>query len=98
MTGHVSYAVKIKTDFNLKETVRVYREAVGFFLDVAMKEWNRLFLEDTSKKKINLMERFTIRTNKNPDPIYDFSSEFYKFPSYLRRAAIAKQLVWYLLI
>ena len=90
MTGHVSYTVKIKTDFNLKETVRVYREAVGFFLDVAMKEWNRLFLEDTSKKKINLMERFTIRTNKNPDPIYDFSSEFYKFPSYLRRAAIAE--------
>ena len=52
MTGHVSYAVKIKTDFNLKETVRVYREAVGFFLDVAIKEWDLLFLEDTSKKKI----------------------------------------------
>lgn len=52
MTGHVSYEVKIKTDFNLKETVRVYREAVGFFLDVAIKEWDLLFLEDTSKKKI----------------------------------------------
>ena len=52
MIGHVSYAVKIKTDFNLKETVRVYREAVGFFLDVAIKEWDLLFLEDTSKKKI----------------------------------------------
>ena len=90
MTSHVSYAVKIKTDFNLKETVRVYREAVGFFLDVAMKEWDLLFLEDTSKKKINLMERFTIKTNKNPDPIYDFSEKFYKFPCYLRRAAIAE--------
>ena len=54
MIGHVSYAVKIETDFNLKEPVRVYREAVGFFLDVAMKELDKELIKkiyDYIKKK-----------------------------------------------
>lgn len=29
-----------------------------------------------------------VKTGSNPSPKYDFAKDFYKFPSYLRRAAI----------
>lgn len=83
-----SYDVKIKEYRNIfNETVDIYRAAVSFFVDVVSAEW-----DDIShlhfKAKNNRVERLTIKTASNPAPKYDFGCKFYKFPCYLRRAAI----------
>lgn len=85
-----SYSVKIK-NFNhiFKETVEIYRSAVDFFIDVINEEWNTLAgLPGTSSTAP--VEALTIVTSKRPMVKYDFAKDFYKFPCYLRRAAIAE--------
>lgn len=86
-----TYSVKIK-DYNriLEPTVRLYRSAVDFFIHVIRMEWSSFRDCHTSKSAVSLTERFCVRTARNLYPKYDFTGEFYKFPSYLRRAAIAE--------
>lgn len=87
-----SYKVKIKHYNHIfRDTVKQYRRAVRFFLEVCDAEWQELS-GLSGKSRNNRMEHLTIRTKKNPSPEYDFSQEFYKFPSYLRRAAIQEAL------
>ena len=74
------------------ETVRLYRQAVSFFVDVCLTEWNLISTGKLQKERVNLVESLTVRTRQNPAVPYDFSAAFYKFPSYLRRAAIAEAL------
>ena len=74
------------------ETVRLYRQAVSFFVAVCLKEWNLISTGKLQKERVNLVESLTIQTKQNPVVSYDFSAAFYKFPSYLRRAAIAEAL------
>ena len=74
------------------ETVRLYRQAVSFFVDVCLTEWDVISAGQFQKEWVNLVESLTIQTKQNPVVSYDFSAEFYKFPSYLRRAAIAEAL------
>lgn len=38
------------------------------------------------------MERLTVTSAKRPEVKYDFGKDFYKFPAYYRRAAIAESL------
>lgn len=88
-----SYPVKIK-DCNkvFRPTVVLYREAVDFFIQVCLSEWENISVIQGSLAQQRFIEVSTHRTKKNPDPKYDFDREFYKFPSYLRRAAITKAL------
>lgn len=74
------------------ETVRLYRQAVSFFVDVCLTEWNLISTEKLQKERVKLVESLTIQTKQNPVVSYDFSAEFYKFPSYLRRAATVEAL------
>lgn len=85
-----SYSVKIKGYGNIfKETVEIYRSAVDFFIDVINEEWDSLRgLPGTSSTAP--VEALTVATGKRPAVKYDFARDFYKFPSYLRRAAIAE--------
>ncbi len=69
------------------DTLNVYQQAVSFFIDVVYQNHEEIFLL-SGKKQNSYMERLCIRTNKNPAPSFDFSRDFYKFPSYYRRAAI----------
>ena len=89
----MTYRVRTK-GFNhiFDKTVRLYRQAVSFFVDVCLKEWNLISTGKLQKKRVNLVESLTVRTRQNPAVPYDFSAKFYKFPSYLRRAAIAEAL------
>ena len=88
-----TYSVKIhEANKCFTETSEQYRHAVKFFAKVVLREWKSISDEDTSLKKYNYVERLTIRTKNNPRPKYDFGNKFYKFPSYLRRAAIAEAL------
>ena len=83
-----SYKIKIKHYNHIfEQTVEIYRNAVSFFIDVCDKEWD--VLEPLkSKEKLSCIEKFTLQTNNNQNPKYDFNERFYKMPSYLRRSAI----------
>ena len=89
----MTYRVRTK-GFNhiFNETVRLYRQAVSFFVDVCLKEWNRISVIQGQKIRSGFVESLTVKTKQNPVVPYDFSAKFYKFPSYLRRAAIAEAL------
>ena len=86
-----TYSVKIK-NYNriLDPTVRIYRNVVDYFIDVILKEWTVFSGCHTSKSAVYLAERYCVRTARNPKPPYDFTDRFYKFPSYLRRSALAE--------
>lgn len=87
------YSVKIKHHNRIfLDTVTLYREAVSFFVDVCLQEWESIGTLHGQKKQVNRLEALTVKTKGNPDPAYDFSTSFYKFPSYLRRSAIAEAL------
>ena len=87
-----SYKVKIK-HFNkiFTQTVLLYRQAVSFFLNVCENEW-QVIEPLTGNHRNNYIESITITTKKHPNPIYNFNTGFYKFPSYLRRAAIQEAI------
>ena len=93
MKIYSTYSVKIKHYNHIfDETVRLYRNAVDFFIDVCLKEWSSISAIQNVQYQKRYVETVSVRTKKNPAVKYDFSSAFYKFPSYLRRTAIAEAL------
>ena len=90
MDIYSTYSVKIK-HYNriFLQSVEQYRKAVDFFINVCMKEWEVLGTV-SGVRSVNAIESLTVRTKKRPEVRYDFSKAFYKFPSYLRRSAIAE--------
>lgn len=87
-----SYKVKIinqKTMLN--ETVKIYRDALSLIIQIINKEWVNLVEIKSIKYKYSFIESLIHETKFNPNPKYkEFDLRFYKFPTYLRRAAIAK--------
>lgn len=72
----------------LKDTIAIFRDALGFLCDVALQEWDTLAPLST-KGRLTAMERLVHQTKQNPAPKYGtFDGKFPKLPSYLRRAAI----------
>ena len=68
-----TYSVKIKNHNRIfRDTVRLYREAVAFFLDVINGEWASFLTVKTQKEAVALTEAFTVRTAKRPLVKYDF--------------------------
>ena len=87
-----SYAVQLKNiDFNIMDTVKVYREAVAFGINAFNKEWKTISLIKGEHERFNLAEKL-VHTTKSNKATYDFDAEFYKFPSYLRRSVIQTAL------
>ena len=85
-----TYPIKIK-DHNriFAASVTLYRMAVGFYIDVILENWDA-FSDLSTKASHGLAESLTIVTKNRPTVKYDFSKNFYKFPVYLRRAAISE--------
>lgn len=87
-----SYKVKInKTGFDkkaIRDTAILYRNAVTFFISLIEKEWS--YISDGDVNITKLVETLSHKTKDNPNPKYDFDTYLYKFPSYLRRAAISE--------
>lgn len=85
-----SYKVKInKTSFDkkaIRDTTILYRNAVTFFISLIEKEWS--YISDSNVNIVKIVEALSHKTKNNPNPKYDFDTYLYKFPSYLRRAAI----------
>ena len=83
-----SYKVKIKHYNHIfEQTVKIYSNAVSFFIDVCDKEWD--VLEPLKNlERCRKIEELTLYTKKNQNPKYNFNERFYKMPSYLRRSSI----------
>ena len=85
-----SYSIKIKTHNHIfRETVRLYRSAVDFFIGVCLAEWDAIMEFSGEKKRQRYVETLCHQGRSGGKPQYDFDRKFYKFPSYLRRAAIS---------
>ena len=90
MRSVLSYAVEIRPlDFQIRDTVTIYRDAVSFLIDIVEKVWTGLSKLDGSLRRVNATEHLIHTTKKNLAKYPDFDIRFYKFPSYLRRGAIS---------
>ena len=79
---------------SLEPTIKIYNEALSFYIDVVSKEWDNIE-SLKSNEQLRLLEKLTHKTKKNLNVQYDFDKEFYKFPSYLRRACIMEAIGYY---
>ena len=91
-----TYAVKISRSADLRSTLSatagIYRKAVDFFIGVCDREWDTVSLHRQQTERVNTVESITVRTKKRQVVPYDFGNDFYKFPCYLRRAAISEAI------
>ena len=88
MQIYSTYKVKIKHYNHIfKETVAVYRRAADFLIGVCIDHWDAIVNQE-GKNRLNYVESLTHKTKEHPTPLYDFDKNFYKMPSYMRRAAI----------
>ena len=76
----------------IEPTIRIYREALSFVIDVCYKE-KAGWLALGGKNRNNFIEKLIHTTSDNPNPKYiEFDKKFYKMPSYLRRAIVSKAI------
>ncbi|MCD8204406.1 MAG: hypothetical protein LUC16_01060 [Coprobacillus sp.] len=86
-----TYGVTIREHNRIfRHTVHIYRDALAFFIDVAIAEWEKFASLTHPNSAVLVMERITHATKAHPVPEYDFDTPFPMFPTYLRRAAIMK--------
>ena len=84
-----TYSVRINERGQvLRDTAERYRAAVDFYIEIILEHWGKCFEQGMGTKCILQAEILSVVTAKRPFTKYDFSASFYKFPSYLRRAAI----------
>lgn len=90
MKIHTLYKSRIKQNSKaFDDTARLYCRAVDFYINVCLNEWKDASMCSNTKDAVNFCERVSLRTKARPVTKYDFSGYMYKFPCYLRRAAIA---------
>ena len=89
VTKTIKNKITSHNDKTFTDTIIIFREALGFIIDVVNKEWVTI-APLSNKDALTTVEMLIHRTKKNPSPKYDFTTKFYKFPSYFRRAAINK--------
>ena len=88
-----TYSIKIKEYNHLfKESIKQYRSAVKFFVDVCLREWNEISQISSPQCRNSYVESKTIITKKRKVVLYSFNNICYKMPVYLRRAAISEAL------
>ena len=81
-----SYDVELRNGKNIfTNTIKIYREALAFLIDVFFKEWDTLSSFTDNQKRFRTAESMIHNTKANAAK-YDFDAKFYKMPSYFRRA------------
>lgn len=76
----------------IEPTIRIYREALSFVIDVCYKE-KAGWLTLGGKNRYSFIEKLIHATSDNPNPKYiKFDKKFYKMPSYLRRAIVSQAI------
>ena len=87
-----SYGVEIKKqNIPIRHTLRIYRSAVSYLVQVYAESWEELSQIDNIQKRFNAAENLVHETKKNRAK-YDFDLRFPRLPSYLRRSAIQHAL------
>ena len=87
-----SYGVEIrKQNIPIRHTLRIYRLAVSYLIEVYAGVWDELSIIPNAKKRFNEAEHLVHETKKN-QARFDFDLHFPKLPSYLRRSAIQHAL------
>ena len=87
-----SYGVEIKKqNIPIRHTLRIYRSAVSYLIQVYAESWEELSQIDNIQKRFNAAEHLVHETKKNRAK-YDFDLLFSQMPSYLRRSAIQHAL------
>ena len=81
-------AMKIMTAYDItiknynhvfKDSVRIYRNAVDFLINVCLKEWDSISVINGLHSRCIYVESLVHKTKKRPVVPYDFDSKFYKF-------------------
>lgn len=76
----------------IEPTIRIYREALSFVIDVCYKE-KAGWLTLGGKNRCSYIEKLIHATSDNLNPKYiEFDKKFYKMPTYLRRAITNKAI------
>ena len=87
-----SYGVEIrKQNIPVRQTMEIYRQAVGYLTEIYAQVWEELREIPETKKRFNTAEHMVHMTKKNT-AWFDFDLRFPKMPSYLRRSAIQHAL------
>lgn len=87
-----SYGMKLKGDFKALETsIELYRKALRMLIPIIDNGWDLISECRYINQKYNLIEKW-IHNTKTNHALFDFDAQFPKFPTYLRRSAIAKAL------
>ena len=91
-----TYSEEIKnTSGAFSVSVEIFRAAVDFFIDVAIREWDTITTVSGLTKRQGIVEKLTITTAQRLTVPHDFAAadhRFYKMPSYLRRSAVNSAL------
>lgn len=76
----------------VQDMVSIYRQAVSFLIHVCDEQWNAISVFSALVRK-QYVEGLVHHTKKRPFVEYEeFDRQFYKMPSYIRRAAIAEAI------
>ena len=90
-----SYGIKIKgCDDAIKRTIVIYNQAIQYIIPIIQTYWDDIHKLSYAKDKQMYVESLIHSTSKSKVTC-DFDQKFYKFPSYLRRAAIMEAIgIW----
>ena len=80
-----------KQNIPARQTMEIYRQAVGYLTEIYAQVWEELRKIPETKKRFNTAEHMVHMTKKNTAR-FDFDLRFPKMPSYLRRSAIQHAL------
>ena len=82
----------------LDKTIDIYRRATNYIIDIVILRYDDIMKitgdekAPAQKKRMGFVENLIHTTKKNKAEYKKFDREFYKFPTYFRRAAIAAAL------
>lgn len=91
-----SYSIKIKgCDDAIKRTTVIYNQAIQYIVPVVQTYWDDIKdVPGPANNKMKYVERL-IHAAHDRKPVCNFDQKFYKFPCYLRRAAIMEAIgIW----
>ena len=87
-----SYKMKLTGDLTaLEASISIYRDALRVLIPIINDNWEMLSEYEFANQKYNCIEKLVHNTRAH-QALYNFDEQFPKFPSYLRRSAIAQAL------
>lgn len=87
-----SYTIKLNGNLiALENTITIYRDVLRFVIPIVNAHWGEMEHFKYTNQRMMHVEKLIHNTRTN-QALFDFDEQFPKFPTYLRRSAIAKAL------